>query len=1327
MTDPVDGLQSGQMFSTDDTTAASNIPISDFRRNEIRPILSDDDRHKSIYHQPSLTKYNSTERRKKRHHRSHLSGESFDATSKSVTSIETNESCEIDNPTARIQFLLGDDDQDDDDEEHKPHDLFIELNELFLGNEKLNESSEVIEQGWKETARWIKFEEEVESGGRWSKPHVATLSLHSLLELRNCIFSGSVILDMQADQLPLIMDMILDDMIANKSLLSDKRLVTRNALLLKHIHQHEKEFYRHLHTQESKKPLPFTRSLAELTKNRSQKDVTAASTDQMPASAGNSNQTPTHKTTNNTSAEKFLTVASGDLSKIRSNENEESGTTLITPESRAKINTGFMKKIPPNAEATSVLIGAVDFLQTPVYAFIRLGKGVCIPDLLEVSVPTRFFFILLGPFTERLRYHEIGRSIGTLMSDEIFHDVAYRARNRQDLLAGIDDFLDHVTVLPPGEWDPKTRIEPPKSVPNKEDRLERNKMNANTQMDDMEHVEHEFDVSLSRTGRFCGGLIDDIKRKAPFYLSDITDAFSFQSVAAIIFLYFACLSPIITFGGLLSKATNNNMAAIESLLSGAICGCLYHLFAGQPLTILGSTGPVLVFETIVNHFCSNHGYDYMNFRCWIGLWTASILLIMVVTDASYLVKYITRFTEESFAALIGIIFIYEAFDKMIEINQHRPVRLHTRKVLPPNCSCALTKYTNKSTPITINDCYRNRSYEFTGTSCNLIQNQAYIPDVFFFSIILFLSTFVLAYTLKNFKFSRFLPMTIRSKVSDFGVVLAIFINVFIDYKIGLDTPKLVVPQNFAPTKPGRGWIINPFSKNPPYMYAAALLPALLATILIFMDQQITAVIINRKENKLKKGCGYHLDLLIVALCIAVNSILGLPWFVAATVLSINHVIALKLESETAAPGEKAKFLGVREQRVTGFIVFLFIGLSVFLTKFLGLIPMPVLYGVFLYMGISSMKEIQLISRILLMFMPEKYQPDYVYLRHVRTRRVHFFTIIQLTCLGLLWIIKSIKSISILFPIMVLALVGARKAMDYMFTKRELQSLDDLMPETVKKEIEERRNSILPGTLDETNLPKETITFDSGELRISVGDGKVVKVPTENVQINPSTGVINFSEEVGKTFLWKSIAKSSNHDKPSRSSGIKNKIRKLSLSFLSPDEDRVLVSSINSQLPSIVIEQMEPSTSNSAQQSRRTSLNMNTPEPTRHETNQNVNQQNYLDNLQQQMNHNQKHRKRERDYGRIFREYNTPAQWYQASQLPCSIYFYDPQYQRYLQQQSNLRAYSPVRVGSRSPSRAKPRTARSPSNYQQKRSESSRLRFQSTVLPPITTHKQVKDA
>lgn len=49
--------------------------------------------------------------------------------------------------------------------------------------------------------------------------------------------------------------------------------------------------------------------------------------------------------------------------------------------------------------------------------------------------------------------------------NQIFHDVAYKAKDRSDLLAGIDEFLDQVTVLPPGEWDPSIRIEPPKSVP----------------------------------------------------------------------------------------------------------------------------------------------------------------------------------------------------------------------------------------------------------------------------------------------------------------------------------------------------------------------------------------------------------------------------------------------------------------------------------------------------------------------------------------------------------------------------------------------------------------------------------------------------------------------------------------------------------------------------------------------------------------------------------------------------------------------------------------------------------------------------------------------
>lgn len=56
-----------------------------------------------------------------------------------------------------------------------------------------------------------------------------------------------------------------------------------------------------------------------------------------------------------------------------------------------------------------------------------------------------------------------------------------------------------------------------------------------------------------------------------------------------------------------------------------------------------------------------------------------------------------------------------------------------------------------------------------------------------------------------------------------------------------------------PTSKNRGWLIDPLGDNPWWTLLVAALPALLCTILIFMDQQITAVIINRKEHKLKVG------------------------------------------------------------------------------------------------------------------------------------------------------------------------------------------------------------------------------------------------------------------------------------------------------------------------------------------------------------------------------------------------------------------------------------------------------------------------------------------
>ena len=313
----------------------------------------------------------------------------------------------------------------------------------------------------------------------------------------------------------------------------------------------------------------------------------------------------------------------------------------------------------------------------------------------------------------------------------------------------------------------------------------------------------------------------------------------------------------------------------------------------------------------------------------------------------------------------------------------------------------------------------------------------YVPNAFLMSVLLFFGTFLISYHLKGFRPAPFFPTKVRGVISDFAVVIAIFTMTLTDALVAVDTPKLSVPETFRPTWSGRGWLVHPIGNNPVWTVFGAIVPALLGTILIFMDQQITAVIVNRKEHKLvvskkfprsfrvpkslsllQKGGGYHLDLLIVTICIVICSIFGIPWFVAATVLSINHVKSLTRESETAAPGEKPQFLGIREQRVTHVLIFLTIGLSVFMAPLLTLIPMPVLYGVFLYMGVASLNGLQFFDRMLLILMPKKYQPDVPYLRRVPISRVHLFTLIQFICLVGLWVIKDIKQTSILFPIMV---------------------------------------------------------------------------------------------------------------------------------------------------------------------------------------------------------------------------------------------------------------------------------------------------------------------
>ncbi|CAI5677137.1 anion exchange protein 2 isoform X1 [Oreochromis niloticus] len=877
-----------------------------------------------------------------------------------------------------------------------PHEVFVELNELVIDRNQ--------ELQWRETARWIKFEEEVEEETeRWGRPHIASLSFRSLLELRKTMAQGAVLLDLKQKTLPGIAQQVVEQMVISDQIKAEDRANVLGALLL-----------RHSHPSDEKDHSLFSRN------------ISAANMATL-MDRHNGKSEPCINLTNHKDAD--------------GEKNKREVPQLC--HSRSKHEVKLMEKIPERAEATVVLVGSVGFLDQPSMAFVRLQEAVLLESVLEVPVPVRFLFLLLGPPTANIDYHQIGRSISTLMSDKNFHEAAYQADDRQDLLTAINRFLDSSIVLPPSEVSGDELLHSvahfQREMLRKREEEQSSKLQekqTSIQQDKDSLVPSKpGDEPLRRSGRLFGGLIKDVMRRYPQYLSDIRDALNPQCMAAIIFIYFAALSPAITFGGLLGEKTEGLIGVSELIVATALQGIVFSVLGAQPLLVIGFSGPLLVFEEAFYTFCKVNGIEYLTGRAWIGLWLVLIVVLTVAFEGSILVRFVSRFTQEIFSFLISLIFIYETFAKLVKIFQEHP----------------------------LHNCYHGNNTE-SPSHCNYTMatgNPGKVvgePNTALLSLVLMAGTYFIAFYLRKFKNSSFFPGRLRRIIGDFGVPIAILIMVLVDYSVqDTYTQKLNVPSGFSVSSPEkRGWVISLLGSDgqfPAWMMGASILPAILVFILIFMESQITALIVSKKERMLVKGTGFHVDLLIIVVVGGVSALFGLPWLSAATVRSVTHTNALTVMSKAVAPGDKPRIQEVKEQRVTGFLVAVLVGLSIVIGEVLRQIPLAVLFGIFLYMGVMSLNGIQLTERLILLLMPPKYHPNHNYVRKVRTLRMHLFTLVQLTCLALLWVVMATAA-ALAFPFVLLLTIPVRMLLlPRLFSRRELQSLDadDVEPTLEEKE------------------------------------------------------------------------------------------------------------------------------------------------------------------------------------------------------------------------------------------------------------------------------------
>jgi len=653
----------------------------------------------------------------------------------------------------------------------------------------------------------------------------------------------------------------------------------------------------------------------------------------------------------------ILNVDAGDMKSIlRKTVSQIVAQGLLPEQHREAVESALLarerKMSSAIGNAVAVPHAYLDELADPLIVFVRLARPVNLgaPD----GVPTQFVFVLLGPTGATAAHLDSLATIARLMSDDEFRYEARMAQTSQHLLTALDQFTK--------------RTSPERMVAKK------------------------TTEGLTYTGKFAGGLREDIARRLPHYISDFRDGLHAKCVGSTLFLFFACMAPAVTFGGVMAVQTGGEIGAVEMITASAFCGVVFALFSGQPLVILGGTGPLLVFTAILYRLCGDLEIPFLPTYAWVGLWSSAALLILAVTDASWLMRYFTRFTDEIFSALISIIFIYEAVKSLVHIFEDLDVKKH--------------------------------------------------HDTALLTLLLALGTFYIAMSLSRFRRSIYLRPRIREFLADFGPAIALAAKTGVSvwlHEVFLDV--LPAPKSFGTTS-GRAWIVDLFDA-PMWVRFAAIGPAILVTVLVFLDQNITARIINSADHRLQKGVAYHLDLGVVGLLMGACSMFGLPWLVAATVRSLNHVRSLASMEEVVAPnGEtRERVIHVRENRLTGLSIHLLVGLSLLLLPLLRSVPMAVLYGLFLFMGVVSMSGNQFFERLSLWLKDPTLYPATHYIRRVPLRTIHVFTALQVGCLAILWIVKSSDMIGILFPVFIALLVPVRLLADRWFPADYLAALD----------------------------------------------------------------------------------------------------------------------------------------------------------------------------------------------------------------------------------------------------------------------------------------------
>ncbi|KAG9191205.1 hypothetical protein G6011_09293 [Alternaria panax] len=491
------------------------------------------------------------------------------------------------------------------------------------------------------------------------------------------------------------------------------------------------------------------------------------------------------------------------------------------------------------------------------------------------------------------------------------------------------------------------------------------------------------------------GMYHDVKRRLPYYWSDITDAVTYRVFASTVRMYFVNVLPAIAFTLDMYRRTGEFFGINEALFASALAAMVFSLFACQPLTIVGVTGLIALFNYTIYDIINQ--YDptiYPAFTAWVGIWAAIFHWIVSFGNFSDYMAYVTDFSSETFV-------------KGVE-----------ELVYPFEVS------------------------EFDGG---------------YLSIVIAICYFASVYGLEKLGGSTLFSPGIRGILADYSFVFPTLFWVGFSHISGRleNTGLYRVPITgaFEPTQ-NRNWVIDFWTLDVKWVFAA--LPfGFLMMLLFYYDHNVSSLTAQARQYPLKKPAGFHWDFFLLGCTCFVGGVVGLPLPNGLVPQAPVHTDSLtvyetKLEIvKTEDGGEIRKpyieATAVVEQRVSHFLM----GMAIWgtmtgpLLTVLHTMPAAVFAGVFFVVGWGSIESNGIVAKALYLMSEKRFIQRDNPLNTVSRKNIGLFIGIQI--FGVACTVAVSQTIAAIgFPVLITALIPLRTfLMPKWFTAHELNVLDAL--------------------------------------------------------------------------------------------------------------------------------------------------------------------------------------------------------------------------------------------------------------------------------------------